>query len=63
MHGAFFQLSGQYAAATTHAGAYAAFAAQTEAIVQSDIEVLFTAVVPEQEQKQNQPDGTSVRQP
>jgi hypothetical protein len=54
----FFQLSGQYATATTHAAAYTAFAAQTEAIIQRDVEVFFTAVVPEQEQEQNQPEET-----
>jgi hypothetical protein len=48
----FFQLSGQYAAATTHADAYTAFAAQAEAIIQRDVEVFFTAVVPDQEEKQ-----------
>ncbi|GAA0953986.1 DUF4231 domain-containing protein [Virgisporangium aurantiacum] len=54
----FFQLSGQYEAVTTHAAAYAAFAAQTEAIVQRDIEVFFTAVVPGQEKER--PDAAPV---
>jgi hypothetical protein len=46
----FFQLSGQYADAATHAGAYPRFAAQVEALIQRDVEIYFTAVVAEQPQ-------------
>jgi hypothetical protein len=41
----FFQLSGQYAGAASHAAAYPQFAAHVEAIIQRDVEVFFTAVI------------------
>jgi hypothetical protein len=46
----FLQLSGPYAAATTHAVAYPTFATNVEAILRPDVEEYFTTVVPEQRQ-------------
>jgi hypothetical protein len=49
----FFQLSGQYAGTVDHTAAYPQFAAHVEAIIQRDVEVFFTAVVPGQTQQQD----------
>lgn len=53
----FFQLSGPYAGAGSHAGAYPLFAAQVEALIQRDVDVYFTAVVAEQTQQQDNQTG------
>jgi hypothetical protein len=53
----FFQLSGQYAGAANHADAYPKFAARSEVIIQSDVEVFFTTVVPGQTQQDTGPGG------
>lgn len=53
----FFQLSGQYAGAANHADAYPQFAARSEVIIQSDVEVFFTTVVPGQTQQDTGPGG------
>jgi len=63
----FFQLSGPYAGAASHADAYPQFAARVEAIVQRDVEVFFTTVATEKTQRQDAehrgPDqGTAGRQ-
>jgi hypothetical protein len=53
----FFQLSGQYAGAASHAAAYPRFAAHVEAIIQRDVEVFFTAVIAGQTQHDNEQRG------
>jgi hypothetical protein len=53
----FFQLSGQYADAANHADAYPQFAARAEVIIQRDVEVFFTAVMPGQAQQDTGPGG------
>jgi hypothetical protein len=53
----FFQLSGPYAGAGSHVGAYPRFAAQVEALIQRDVDVYFTAVVAEQDQQQDNQTG------
>ena len=47
----FLQLSGLYAGAGNHTGAYPLFAAQVEALIQRDVDVYFTAVVAEPNQR------------
>jgi Protein of unknown function (DUF4231) len=53
----FFQLSGPYAGAGSHPGAYPLFAAQVEALIQRDVDVYFTAVVAEPTQQQDKQAG------
>jgi hypothetical protein len=57
----FFQLSGPYAGAGGHAGAYPLFAAQVEVLIQGDVDVYFTAVVAERNQQQDNPTGKQPR--
>ena len=50
----FFQLSGPYAQAGSHGAAYPSFAAQVEAIVQSDVETYITEIVREKQERKGQ---------
>jgi hypothetical protein len=50
----FFQLSGPYAQAGSHGAAYPSFAAQVEAIVQSDVETYVTEIVREKQGRKGQ---------
>src|SRR4051812_7118950 len=54
----FFQKSGPYHDYGSHAGAYPAFAARVEDIIQRDVEVYITEVVREKEEKEEKPANT-----
>lgn len=50
----FFQLSGTYKRASTHADAYTRFATRVEAILQEDVQRYITEIVAEQDQKSDE---------
>lgn len=51
----FFQMSGPYRSYSTHADAYPVFATAVEEIIQRDVDLYITRVVPEKEEKKEKP--------